>query len=701
MSQKSKNLNSEDLSTDTLRLIGKALDLSESPFILYTEKCEIVYANDAARDYWPIMVGDMENGATEKEATERQTRSIARGLDEDEIKRFAQKAMDDRRRPEPIEFYATKNRWCRVTHHQIGAKLIAGTGVDITELKTREAELKQAQIRAESSDRAKSEFLANMSHEIRTPLNGVMGMAELLLATGLDSKQRVFSDTILRSGDALLTIINDILDFSKIDAGQVKLHLAPFDFREAIEDVASLIAPRVASKGLELAVRISPELPKMFVGDVGRVRQIITNLVGNAVKFTDEGHVLVDVSGEISSVADDSKQAALTIKVIDTGIGIPADKCQIVFEKFRQVDSSAARRHEGTGLGLSITSALVGLMDGDISVESEEGVGSVFTCNLNLPIDGDATPMVAHVPVDLTHTRLLIVDDNEVNREILFEQTTAWGFDATTVASGQEAIIVLEDADAANKKFDLVILDYQMPDLTGAEVVEKLRANERLASVPIVMMTSVDQTEDGTSFQSLEIQAHLTKPARSSLLLETLIATIIADNESQSIGAGVPQDEGDGTKPSTADDVGSAEQKITSAGQEDGTIDVLVAEDNEVNQLVFTQILKSLNVSFKIAENGKEAVDLYRQFQPRIILMDVSMPEMNGYDATAAIRVLEKDSENHTPIIATTAHAMAGDDKKCSSAGMDDYLPKPIAPAKLRAMIDKWTGGSEKRRDRA
>ena len=704
-SKNSKTLNRKDLCTDTLRLIGKALDLSESPFILYKGTSGIVYANDAARDYWPVLLEDMENGVPEKEATERQIRSIVPNLDEAQLQSFVQQMMGYRRCPEPTEIYATKQRWCRITHHQIGTELIAGIGVDITELKVREAQLKQAQFKAESSDRAKSEFLANMSHEIRTPMNGVMGMAELLLATDLDSKQRIFSDTILRSGDALLTIINDILDFSKIDADQVKLHPAPFELREAIEDVASLIAPRVAKKELELAVRISPDLPSMFVGDVGRIRQIITNLLGNAVKFTDSGHVLIDVSGELSQQADDCEKAALTIKVVDTGIGIPADKCPEVFEKFSQVDSSAARRHEGTGLGLSITSSLVKLMDGDISVESEEGVGSTFTCTLSLPVDRASAPKITHVPVDVSNTRLLIVDDNEVNRDIFLEQTKAWGFEAKTAVSGHEAMVFIEAAEAVNDQFDLIILDYQMPGLTGAEVVEKLRAKKKFASIPIVMMTSVDHTEDGETFQSLEIQAHLTKPARSSLLLETLIATILNRDEAPSKSSRnisiTPLDDSAKSQRSFVGDINAAQTKVRIAQRDDEHISVLIAEDNEVNQLVFTQILKSLNINFKIAENGKEAIDLYKKHQPQIILMDVSMPEMNGYDATTAIRSLEKDSGRHTPIIATTAHAMNGDDKKCRAVGMDDYLPKPISPAKLSAMIEKWITASEEKRDRA
>lgn len=569
---------------------------------------------------------------------------------------------------------------------------------DVSDLQLKQIALEAETEKAQAAERAKSEFLANMSHEIRTPMNGVMGMAELLMGTELDPRQRTFADTIVKSGEALLTIINDILDFSKIDAGQIELLPAPFDLREAIEDVVTLIAPRVASKDLELAVRVTPSLPDMFVGDVGRIRQVITNLVGNAVKFTDEGHVVVEVTGEISQTGEGGDEAGLVIRVEDTGVGIPKDKCAAVFDKFSQVDSSAARRHEGTGLGLSITSSLIDLMGGEISVESDVGKGSVFTVSITLPVHGEARRK-RKAPVDLNGARILIVDDNEVNRTILLEQTSSWGFVSKAAPSGQTGLSMLEAAKVLGEPFDLIIMDYHMPEMTGTEVVTAIRDNADFAATPIVMLASVDQLEDGESAQSLGIQAHLTKPARSSLLMETLISTL-QDAKGDEIEEADPaelQSAIDRNVAALRASVAKAAQSKDEAlrpqvkGDEtDGPIEILVAEDNHVNQLVFTQALEDMGVGFRIAADGNEAVALYKQLHPRIILMDISMPEMNGLEATAAIRELETGAGRNTPIIAVTAHAMSGDREKYLAAGMDDYLSKPISPAKLKDMIEKW-----------
>ncbi len=563
---------------------------------------------------------------------------------------------------------------------------------DISELQEKKKELQAETVKAHAAERAKSEFLANMSHEIRTPMNGVMGMTELLMATKLDNRQFMFADTILRSGESLLTIINDILDFSKIDAGQIELHSAPFDLREAIEDVVTLIAPRVAKKDIELAVRVSPDLPEMFIGDVGRIRQIVTNLVGNAVKFTDEGHVVVDVCGEIVEEKNEGLSAELVIRVEDTGVGIASEKCDIIFDKFSQIDASAARKHEGTGLGLSITSSLIELMGGRIKVESEEGVGSVFILYVSLPIHEGARRKPS-IPVDVTGSRILIIDDNEVNRSILVEQTTSWGFDAKIASSGEKGLALMEAAGLLEEQFDLLILDYQMPGLTGADVVSLMHGNPDLVDIPIVMLTSVDQTQDGKAFQTLGIQAHVTKPARSSQLMETIVDVLQSvDN----VDGGDEIDEQTLRQASIDQNIKILRTNINQVNDNDKdgavfeNVDILVAEDNEVNTIVFTQTLEQLDVDFMIAQNGLIAVEYFKLYNPQIILMDVSMPEMNGLDATLAIRELEKEKGTHTPIIGVTAHAMAGDREKCIDAGMDDYLPKPISPNKLVEMIEKW-----------
>ncbi|MBB6412666.1 PAS domain-containing protein [Mesorhizobium sangaii] len=578
-----------------------------------------------------------------------------------------------------------------------GSLYLIGSTTDITELKTREAELREARQRAVLADRAKSEFLANMSHEIRTPMNGVLGMAELLAKSDLNSKQKTFTDIIVKSGNALLTIINDILDFSKIDAGQLVLDPAPFNLAEAIEDVATLVSTRAKEKDLELIVRIEPRLESLFVGDVGRIRQIVTNLLGNAVKFTDEGHVLVDVTGE--RVPTGTK---LTISVTDTGIGIPEEKLKLVFEKFSQVDTSSTRRHEGTGLGLAITSRLVELMGGDIGVESAEGKGSTFWFTVTLPRAGQQNGQRI-TPVDVTGARVLIVDDNAVNRAILTEQMTSWTFDSCAAESGAEGLKVLIAAAAYGVPVDCVVLDYQMPGMSGAEMARIVRNTAGLAGTPIIMLTSVDQSLANTSYRDLGIDAQLIKPARSSVLLETLVATIQRHRhntvDTQPPAGDIPPGKVVRPPPPAPSEQRALLQPplvrprppATAGGDR---LDILVAEDNEVNQMVFTQILGETGYGFEIVGNGRKALDAFGRLNPCMILMDVSMPEMNGLEATAAIRRLEEETGTHVPIVGVTAHALKGDRERCLEAGMDDYLPKPISPRALLEKVERWVGAS-------
>ncbi|MBZ0163474.1 MAG: response regulator [Notoacmeibacter sp.] len=541
---------------------------------------------------------------------------------------------------------------------------------------------------AQAADRAKSEFLANMSHEIRTPMNGVLGMAELLARTDLDTRQKTFTDVIVKSGNALLTIINDILDFSKIDAGQLELDPAPFRLAEAVEDVAALVSARVAEKDIELIVRVAPNLPAAVFGDVGRFRQIVTNLMGNAVKFTEKGHVLVDVSGDVGNGI-----AHLKVRVEDTGIGIPEDKLEAVFGKFAQVDSSSTRRHEGTGLGLAIASRLVALMDGEIGVESTLGKGSVFWFTVPMPV-AEAPSLPKPIPVDVTGARILVIDDNAVNRDILTEQLASWGFESVAVESGALGVAFLKKALEIGTTIDCVVLDYQMPHMNGKETLKEIRAIPQLADLAVVMLTSVDQIDFASLIVNRDITACLTKPARSSLLLETLVAAL----QKAGMASRRQPDRTPGAAATTTCDTAYRDSPPAPAfpralayGNKSGSrLDVLVAEDNEVNQLVFSQILSSLDLRYRIAGNGRLAVEAHQLHEPAIVIMDVSMPEMNGFEATARIRVADAERGTHTPIIGVTAHALKGDREKCLNAGMDDYMSKPISPESLAKLVSKW-----------
>lgn len=563
-----------------------------------------------------------------------------------------------------------------------------GAGIDITKIKNAEA-------LAEAADRAKSQFLANMSHEIRTPMNGVMGMAELLAATQLTPKQKNFADIIVNSGNSLLTIINDILDFSKIDAGEMTIHPESFDLVDAIEDVAILVSAKAAEKEVELAVRYAPTLPRMLVGDPGRIRQVVSNLLSNAVKFTEKGHVLVSVSGAVEPDSEQSTPqndiAKLKFCVEDTGVGIPDERINTIFDKFTQVDNSATRAHEGTGLGLSICKSLIELMDGKIGLESTPNEGSTFWFEIDLPVSSE-NKKEKPIPTDVTGAHILIIDDNEVNRTILEEQTTAWNFISKSASTGEAGLELLRSAPTFGTPFDAVILDYQMPELNGLEVAKRIRENPITGNTPIIMLTSVDEASSSNQLRQLNVAGHLIKPAKASLLLETLIEAL---QKPMKIDSKPNSSSADLSSIDTGHREIFAPTKQTT--QPDG-LDILIAEDNDINRIVYQQILDRTDYRYKFAFNGRKAVDLYKDETPKIILMDVSMPVLNGLEATKEIREINLQNNTHTPIIGVTAHAMSGDMEKCIDAGMDDYLPKPISPNRLMEKVEEWLRQTEKNR---
>ena len=654
-----------------LDIFSGLIGLLPNPVYVKDRNHDWVAANSAFCDHIDVPVDDLI-GKSDYDYWPRELADLYWAVDKDvfQTRRTVKNIEEFTRRNGEAGWVESQKSYYRADD---GNEFIVGILTDISELKRKEQELIQSEARARQAAESKATFLANMSHEIRTPMNGIMGIGQILMNTDLDDEQRRLVGTMDRSTGALLQVINDVLDFSKLEAGKLEIEAVPFSIRTMVDDIAELLNYSAFEKGLELAVFVKNAVPEMVVGDVGRIRQVLINLVGNAIKFTNEGHVLIEVSAE-----DELSGGATTINfsIIDTGIGIPEEKVAQIFCPFEQADSSTTRRFGGTGLGLAITREITAIMGGTVKVHSTPGAGSTFTVSIALPAYENTDAEVStSAPPDLNGHRVLIVDDIPLSCDIVAAKIKQLNGVPVTAHSARRGLEILSESFAGETPICTVISDYQMPDVDGLEFIRSIRRDSRFDDVKIMVLSSVDGRETKDKFLAAGCEIYELKPVRTGAV-ENAIARL-----------GFAQDE---VYRETEDAPPTASASSVHVRSD---LSILVAEDNSVNRMVMEKLLTPFGYHLAFAEDGEICVEEFRNRCFDLVLMDVCMPKMDGIEATRAIRAIEAETGHiRTPIIALTAHALEKERREFLAADMDSVVTKPIALSKLMAVIEKWCG---------